>query len=208
MKNILTRPVLFTAIAAIAAVAIGLVAWTAFVGNPWQYRKSGEVYTSHGYPVIDATDDRQLVGFTDKIFIGLVLSNEGQTEKYGWPENQFSVKVLEVLKGSVQQDDVLTVNQQGGTGRNGDILRMEGDPHLLTPGDSYLFATRSAEPVAPWNTLVPGYGNIKIAVSKDADAIHGLDAQKVEELRSRFRAAIQDETPFDPSVPYIGGNAH
>ena len=140
------------------------------------------------------------MGFADQVFIGLVLSKEGQTEEYGWPETQFRVKILETLKGTANQGDVITVNQEGGTYGDGAIHRDKNAPYLLASGSGYLFVTRSL-PEKNWHTLVSGYGNIKIDPAKDGNGIYGLDSRQVAELRSRFSAAIQDEIPFEEGSP-------
>jgi hypothetical protein len=139
-----------------ALIAVGLLAW-AFL--PDYLIPSRGVSTGQGIWVIDRSNDRELVGLAQDVFFGQVIEKLGQTRKYGYPETQFNVKVLEVLKGSLS--GTVKVNQQGGTRIDGTQWRMEGDPTLLDPGKSYLFVTRHL-PAEDWHTVSPGYGNIKL----------------------------------------------
>lgn len=156
------------------------------------------VYISHAHAATDLSDDRKLAGFTQNIFIGRVLGKLGQTEERGWPETQFKVRVLDTLKGQVQGD--VTVNQQGGT-RSADssIYRREGDPNLLEPGKTYLFATRYYD-VEDWHTVMPGYGNLEIKDSKDLSDIEVLSSSHTVQLKTRFSDAIANEIPYNPSA--------
>ena len=161
-----------------------------------EYRSSQQSYISHAHPVTDLSDDRKLAGFVQNIFIGRVLEKSGQTEEYGWPETQFKVRVLDVLKGTVEGE--IIVNQQGGIWEeDGSKYRREGDPNLIEPGEFYLFATRYYD-VEDWHTVMPGYGNIKVdapAISDD-DAL--LKSEHAEELRARFKEAVENEIPYEP----------
>ena len=132
---------------------------------------------------INATDDRELVGFADNVFIGKVIAQTGN-ETDDFPQTQFSVQVLENIKGNL--DGTVTVNQFGGYEyTNGEryLSLMEGDT-LLKSGNKYLFATKgNAE---GWLTLVTGYGEIPI---KD-EADH-------KNKKERFDKAFEEEIPYE-----------
>lgn len=183
-------------VAVVATASIGALTW-AFL--PEQSQKSGETAIRSFKAVTDLSDDRKLVGLADSVFFGQVREGLGQTEEFGWPETQFSVKVLQVLKGSVA--GVVTINQQGGyRTEDNSPFRVEGDPQLLEPGKSYLFVTRPFQQKG-WNTLVPGYGNIELRVPKHAIDDEVLGSQHAAELRARFTDAIEREIPYDPNSP-------
>ncbi len=129
------------------------------------------------------------------VFFGQVIEKLGQTRKYGYPETQFNVKVLEVLKGSLS--GTVKVNQQGGTRIDGTQWRMEGDPTLLDPGKSYLFVTRHL-PAEDWHTVSPGYGNIKLQAPPNGTKEEVLGSEHAGELRQRFNTAVENEIPYDP----------
>ena len=184
---------LFGMILAIALVSVSLLAWT--------FQQSGdEMILVKWRAVVDVSDDRQLVGIAHDVFFGQILEELGQTEEQGEPETQFSVKVLEVLKGSVA--GVVTVNQKGGYDTKYNVpVRLEGDFQLLEPGKSYPFVTRT-HPEKGWHTLIPHYGDIEIRVPERATEAEVLGSQHAGELRQRFAGAVEREIPYDPKNRY------
>ena len=80
---------------------------------------------------------------------------------------------------------------------DGSVYRIEGDPELLQPGRAYLFATRTFSEEG-WHTVMPGYGNIKIEASVIGDDEKLLKSEHAEELRTRFKDAVENEIPYDP----------
>ena len=91
------------------------------------------------------------------------------------------------------------MNQQGGIWEeDGSKYRREGDPDLLEPGRAYLFATRTFSEEG-WYTVMPGYGNIKIEAADLGDDGKLLKSEHADELRARFKDAIENEIPYDPS---------
>ena len=152
---------------------------------------------SHAHAATDLSDDRKLSGFVQNIFIGKVLEKSGQTEERGWPETQFKVRVLDVLKGELEGE--IIVNQQGGIREaDGSIYRREGDLELLQTGRAYLFATRTF-PEKNWHTVMPGYGDIKIEADDLGDDGKLLKSERAKELRARFKEAIENEIPYEPT---------
>jgi len=192
-----SKRLLFGTILAVLAIAsVSALAWVFlpnYVGGPQG------VGIGHATRITDLSDDRKLAGYADSIFFGQVNEELGQSEERGWPETQFSVKILEVLKGSV--DGEATVNQQGGFNtRKNSTFRMMGDPELLEPGNSYLFVTRPLVRKG-WHTLISGYGDIEIRVSKHATKNEVLGSKHAGELRERFTGAVEHQVPFDIRNP-------
>lgn len=136
-------------------------------------RPVAETVALHANQAIDTSDDRRLVGFADDVFVGEVLARTGQTSELAVPETQYSVRVLEVVKGALA--GTVTVNQFGGD-KGGRPVRLDGD-ELLEPGQTYLFATRTRTDRG-WHTLVANHGDVKVRG----------DAHR-EQLRRRFAAA-------------------
>jgi hypothetical protein len=185
------KRLLFGMILAVALASVSLLAWT--------LPQSGELTLVKWKAATDLSDDRKLVGAAHDVFFGQVLEELGQTEERGEPETQFSVKFIEVLKGSVA--GVVTVNQKGGYDTEYNVpFRLEGDLQLLEPGKSYLFVTRTCQPRQPeaWHTLVPGYGDIEIQVSMFTTEDEVLGSQHASELRQRFTTAVEYEIPYPP----------
>ena len=148
--------------------------------------------------ITDISDDRKLVGIANDVFFGQVSQKDGQNDEMGLPETQFSVTVLETLKGDVSGS--VTVNQQGGSRSDGGEFRMEGDPNLLESGKSYLFVTRTYT-TKGWETLVPGYGNLLLDVPDKASREEVLNSADANRLRERFQEAIENEIPYDRKDP-------
>lgn len=131
-------------------------------------------------PGFDVTDDRKLADFADNIFVGEVVARTGQVMDKRIPETQFSVQVLENIKGSLP--DLVTVNQEGGRVWGQPVL-IEGDS-LVERGKTYLFVTRHSA-VEEWYTLVSVYGRLEI--SNDSERL---------QLVERFRVATEEQIPF------------
>ena len=192
------RSITALVVAIFVTASAGWFAWYWLLSEDMrEYRLSQQSYIGHAHAVTDLSDDRKLAGFAQDIVIGRVLEEVGQTEEYGWPETQFKVRVLDVLKGELE--GVITVNQQGGIWeQDGSTYRIEGDPDLLEPGRAYLFATRTFSE-EDWHTVMPGYGDIKIEADDLGDDGKLLKSEQAEELRVRFKDAIENEIPYDPT---------
>lgn len=128
---------------------------------------------------IDISNPREVVGFSDNVFVGKVVKQVG-TRNRDYPETQFEVEVLYNIKGEV--NGTIKVNQVGGY--EGDYLfLMEGDK-LIEEGQTYLFATRYLAE-EKWHTLIPVGGDIPI----------NSDAEK-KELIEKYTKAYKEEIPF------------
>ncbi|MFZ3167918.1 MAG: hypothetical protein WA130_09915 [Candidatus Methanoperedens sp.] len=156
---------------------------------------SGEISYSNGDAAINVTDDRELVGFADNVFIGKVIAQTGNKANTPPPEagdtpgfspqTQFSVEFLGNIKGKL--NGIITVSQYGGYEEKEGVNRLvniEGDK-LLEPGKTYLFATRFNE-IDGWHTIfVPNYGDLPITDQTDYK-------NKIE----RFKKAFAQEIPI------------
>ncbi|MCK9351149.1 MAG: hypothetical protein WCT49_05575 [Candidatus Paceibacterota bacterium] len=102
-------------------------------------------------PPVNFGDDREFVGAADNVFVGKVIKQTGNVPRGGDPETQFSVEVIYNVKGNLQ--DETSVNQIGGY-MNGTLFVLnEGEKpanYLLTPGSTYLFATRGDNTLVFW----------------------------------------------------------
>ena len=196
----LSKRYIFVALVAIAVISTGIFSLTVL---PWENvlfgGTSGQITPGMGHSIVDLSDDRNLVGFAQNVFIGQVEEKLKQTEEYGYPETQYRVRVIEQLKGSLSAE--VTVNQQGGEwDSDGSAYRMGGDPELLETGKTYLFATRYFSEES-WHTVMPGYGNIKIQVTDNASDSIVVGSAHTVELRERFTTAITNEISYNPSNP-------
>jgi hypothetical protein len=176
---------------------VAVVAIAAFMA--WQYGGPKAPAFVLGAPahVTDISDDKKLVGLGDDVFFGQVKSQRASSNADAKvPSTQFTVAVLETLKGSLSGDVV--VNQQGGTLPDGSDFRMMGDPTLLSAGKSYLFVTLQ-EPSDGYHTVVPQYGNLVLGVDDDASRQTVLDSEDANRLRTRFKEAVANQIPYDPA---------
>jgi len=139
------------------------------------------VTSIHSSSVINRTDDRELVGFADNVFIGKVISQSGNKKLGAMPETQFKVEVLDNIKGKLE--GTIIVNQQGGRDEDGQLYLFDNDK-MLELGKTYLFITRHHKE-ENWHTLVPRFGDILIEDN----------AQKIS-LIDRFVDAHKAEIPF------------
>lgn len=196
-RSISTPRLRLLAAAAGLALAAGILAWW-FV-PPLLY--CGPPVIAHATWVIDASNDRELAGFADDIFFGRVTEKVGQTTLGSFPQTNYRVEVLEVLKGSAA--GVVAVSQQGGVMPDGACFRMAGDPDLLEPGKSYLLATHGSSAENGGGHLVisagGGYGKIELPAAAGEESGGILSTATAGELRSRFADAIANQIPFDPS---------
>jgi uncharacterized protein with beta-barrel porin domain len=132
-----------------------------------------------GYAV-DVSDTRKLVGYAEHVFVGKVIKQAGTKKISGYPETQFEVQVLQTIKGDL--DKTITVNQSGGYEGN-ELTVVNGDS-LITPGKTYLFATKYLES-ENWHTLVPKYGDIVINNEREKT-----------ELIEKYKKAYDNQIPF------------
>lgn len=141
---------------------------------------------------VNVTDDRELIGAVHNVFFGKVIAQTGNkintvpAGKAGGfsPQTQFSVEVLENVKGNL--NGMITVNQYGGYKEEGNVNRLvliEGDKPL-EPGKTYLFATRFNN-IDGWHTLVSTYGDLPIT-----------DQTDYQNKKERFKKAFEQEIPI------------
>jgi len=135
-----------------------------------------------------ASDDSDLVGFSDNVFVGRVeerLGSTGVTPARPWGSTRFSVEVLENVKGKV--GGTATVSQQGSYDPERGCLMLAEDDPLLEPGQEVVFFTRRDEGRGWHQVVSPGYGNVRIEG----------EGQR-EELVRRFERAQRNQTDPTP----------
>lgn len=140
----------------------------------------------HTHDAFNTSNDRKLVGFSDNVFVGEVLEQTGsspnthppEVNSTGFsPQTQFSVRVLENIKGDL--DGTITVSQYGGYDE-GELELVEGDT-LLEPGQRHLFVTRYNQ-YDDWHTIVtPNKADIPINSQEEYDRLVERFQQAYEE---------------------------
>ncbi|MFZ3382318.1 MAG: hypothetical protein WA144_00180 [Candidatus Methanoperedens sp.] len=199
MINMLTK----TKISIVFVVLAGLIG-TGFLVMQTNGYNSGEISYSSGSAGFNVTDDRELVGFADNVFIGKVIAQTGNKANTPPPEagdvpgfspqTQFSVEVVENIKGNL--NGIIIVSQYGGYEEKNGVNRlvlMDGD-NLLEPGKTHLFATRYND-IDGWHTIViNNYGNLPITDQKD-------HKNKVERFKKAFAQEIPYKAPMEQKQP-------
>lgn len=170
------------------------------------------VRNAHAGSVIDPTDLRRLVGFSDAVFVGRVAEEVGHDVPADnpFPRTQYRVEVVETIKASKRVNQqlesepsvaaplgsVVTVDQYGGYSRDLTGKRvlelMEGVP-LLIPGETYLLSTRY-DPATDRYHVLETQG---AAIHLDADMKATID---------RYKAAKSEQVPYDIDDPHYKSN--
>jgi hypothetical protein len=119
-----------------------------------------EAIVEHAF---SGSDDSDLVGFSDNIFVGRVEKRVGSSgARPGRPfgGTRLRVEVLDNVKGKL--GGTVSVSQQGAyhPGR-GCVTLMEDDP-LLEPGQEVMFFTRQDERRGWHHIFSAGYGDVRI----------------------------------------------
>lgn len=174
--------------AALVCLLAGMVSIQALVDK--ESTSDIPVIHSHTTLIADFHDKRTLVGASHNVFTGTVMKQVGTKQHGSLPETQFTVQVLENIKGTLPK--VVTVNQQGGLLENDgevSLVLVNGDPQLI-PGNSYLFATRYLAE-ENWHTLIPNFGDIKFDENNAYEK--GIGVTLKSELLADFRNAVANE---------------
>lgn len=168
------------AVAGVVALGMAAVARDLSQATP-----TPQVFIEHASYTNDFRDKRVLVGVSEYVFLGEVIAQVGtegiptSDPEYEIPQTQFSVKVLEEIKGALP-DEVVVSQGSGIDKTSGALILLDGDP-LLQPGEIVLFAVNPSLNF-DWYTIVAGpYG-----------AIRAKDVKEAAALVAEFRLAAQD----------------
>ncbi len=187
----------------LALAALVLSAWAALVlwvfgGSDDRARAEREApppVEQEIHYTFDIFDKRQLVGYSDNVFVGRVLKRVGdeplKTTIPGAkpPQTQYSIAVLETIKSSgphpLATGDEAVVNQSGGvdpeTGRQLVVVGVSAtDGHRgvghatdapLQPGEEYLLATRY-DPSERWHAIsAQPTGDVRLSGATERGAV-------------------------------------
>lgn len=178
----------FGVLLGIASLSLVAVARDAELGTPV---RPHIVITEPSY-AYDFSNDQILVGTSEFVFLGQVVE---QVSAKGIPTSdpeieipltQFSVRVIEQIKGKLPTEGVVVSQSSGVDKSSGDLILVDGDP-LLNPGEIVLFSV-NLEPDFGWYQIAAGpYG-----------AIRAKDARESDALVARFQEAEQKQ--FVPVV--------
>ena len=134
------------------------------------------------------SDDTDLVGFADNVFVGRVkerVGSTGVTPARPWGSTRFSVEVLENVKGTLGGE--VTVGQDGAYNKERGCVALAEDDPLLRPRQEVMLFTRRDEGRGWHWSATPGYGDVRIE-----------DEGEREELVRRFERARKNQTDPTP----------
>jgi len=158
--------------------------------------------------VADFSNDKVLVGASHNIFIGKVVQSLGSKDLGNGPETQYSVEVIDNIKGNLQGN--VTVDQEGGyvngilyvIGDDASLPQKDDTNYLLQPGATYLLATRYNQK-ENWYTL-NSYPTASKLLSSDSTMDYGQlktlaeQDQRVQQLK----VAYPNEILLDADVQH------
>jgi len=107
--------------------------------NYEQFSGDVEEVTIHPLYPADFSNNQILMGASHNVFVGKVLAQVGTNDFMGDPATQFSVQIIDNIKGELK--DTVIINQSGGY-KDGVLYVMDEGGALLQPGATYLLATR------------------------------------------------------------------
>jgi hypothetical protein len=102
-------------------------------------------------PGVNFGSSEQAIGAADNLFVGTVIKQVSAIPHERKPRTQFSVNVIYNIKGNLQDETI--INQIGGYLNGVLYVITEGDnpeDYLLSPGSTYLFATRGNNTLVFW----------------------------------------------------------
>lgn len=180
--------IVFGVLLGVASLSLVAVARDADLGTP---ARPHIVITEPSY-AYDFSNDQILVGTSEFVFLGQVVERVGtkgiptSDPEIEIPLTQFSVRVLEQIKGKLPTDVVVVSQSSGVDKSSGDLILVDGDP-LLNPGETVLFSV-NLEPELGWYQIAAGpFG-----------AVRAEDAREGDALVARFQEAEQKQ--FVPVV--------
>jgi hypothetical protein len=141
----------------------------------------------------DFSNDKILMGASHNVFVGKVIQKIGTKERGIGPETQFSVEVIDNIKGNLK--GIVTLDQEGGY-ENGAVYVVDDgtsslkgsaiNSYFLNPGSTYLFATRYSKK-ENWYTLNP-YPTARELLSISVNNINDSQLKTLAEDDPRVQA--------------------
>jgi len=165
------------------------------------HRTLPSVGTFLSYPA-DFSNNQNLIGGASNVFVAKVIAQTGNKETSVGPRTQYSVEIIQNIKGDLS--GIVTLDQLGGY-KNGQLVTVEDatlEGYLLQPGATYLLATRYNEQ-ENWYTLNP-HPNASKLLSSDAN----LDKKELKALVDKdakvksLEAAYPNEHLLDADIAH------
>lgn len=148
-----------------------------------------------GDTIADFTDNRNLVGATEHVFLGKVVSTAGQIETH-FPISRYNVEVIEEIKGNFEKDQIV-IGQYGGydTDEEGrEVLVKFKDEEFLEVNRTYMFAAN--EQVDGSILIIPVHGHVKVKDDNEKEKVKNqfLEAYKNEKIPDIIKRKMERES--------------
>lgn len=133
---------------------LGLFLFILFGYSSSEKTKHILVAPMHGSFDIDPAIPNELVGFADNVFVGYVeklegteykfpvtIETEGETKEVSKPYTNYSVTVVDNIKGKLKKNNAIPMQKAGGISEEEDLYLLFEDDFLPEEGKYYIFST-------------------------------------------------------------------
>ncbi|MDR0488886.1 MAG: hypothetical protein LBG99_05740 [Propionibacteriaceae bacterium] len=152
--------------------------------------------------VIDVGNKNEVAGLADYVFAGRVISNnktiyedviemeteEGGTRLVGSPYTEYTIEVVDNIKGKLKKNKPITMLKDGGVSMDLDAVFLYEADELPEPGRYYIFIGFAQSDGA---LLISGPGSNLLLTAKNKQEIVSSDEYKA------YKKAVQNEVKFD-----------
>ncbi|MCI9357280.1 MAG: hypothetical protein HFH59_06995 [Lachnospiraceae bacterium] len=143
--------------------------------------------------VINVDDPREMAAFSDYVFVGEVLKNEGYEYWNSNPYTNYTVRVLENIKGNLIMDKEIPIVKQGGLSKDGSYYEIFEDDELPVEKGIYIFY---ADAQADGSLLASG-PNSSIKIDAPVNSSSGSEVPSGANQNEEFIVGNGNETPED-----------
>lgn len=142
-------------------ISVGCVLMCVLIGtaaykvnnNPKLIEDELPIQRIHGSFIYDVNNKFETVGIADYVFIGKVIKNDGtkyknivtmedengNTKDVGTPYTDFTVQVIDNIKGSLKTDSYIKITKYGGINQDKTEIYLFDDDILPTEDNNYVF---------------------------------------------------------------------
>lgn len=125
-------------------ILISLIFSTFVIINHFNNNAEPVIERISGSCTIDVYNPKAVVGDVDYVFVGYV--NEKNDTVYRFqkddPYTNYSVIILENIKGNLVKDEPISIQKYGGISKDGDCILLAEDDYLPEQGKIYIFTVR------------------------------------------------------------------
>ena len=127
----------------IITLGLALTILLAYFTGCGEIKPNGETIYNHVSMAIDETNMFEVIGSVDYVFVGVVASVNRRDIDNEFPNEYYSVTVVENLKGSLITGSNIEVIKRGGYSRSGTLILYASDnlvgTGLCEVGEQYIF---------------------------------------------------------------------